>query len=534
MSIKLDPSVRHETIFLYGPPGSGKSTIGPKLADILQLPFWDLDEVIRQHSGKTIPEIFSEEGETGFRERERSALAACIELGNQVLALGGGTLLDEATRKTIQRQGKVICLSAERDILHKRLQNSSTLRPLLHSNGSFEMDFDRLMTNRQDHYSSFQLQLDTSSLSIVDAVWEAQILAGMFRIEGMGKAYDVRVIEDGLKQIGEMLRVRQIPGPIVVVTDEHVASYHLNAVLHSLEQSGYLASASIIKGGEGNKNIQTVVRLWEQFVELGLERQSTVIALGGGVVGDLVGFASATYMRGIRWVAIPTSLLAMVDASLGGKTGADLPQGKNLIGAFHPPEFILADPCVLKTLPEREVRCGMAEVIKHGIIADPGLFELGNQSLTNLSEVWDQIVRKAMAVKIKIIQEDPFEKNVRAVLNLGHTLGHALEKLTEYRLAHGEAVAIGICIITRYAENIGIAQAGLTSEVVGIFQTIGLPTSFSGNVEYQAMIDIMKLDKKKRSGVQQFVLPVRIGEVRWGVPVNDIQPVIDLLNSEAR
>jgi 3-dehydroquinate synthase len=534
MSIQPSPSVYPETIFIYGPPGSGKSSIGPKLAETLKLPFYDLDDVIRRRSGMTIPEIFSEEGETGFRERERAALVACIELGNQVLALGGGTFLDEETRQKTQLHGTVLCLSAERNILFQRLQNSSNVRPLLQSNGSFENDFNRLMDNRQAHYASFQLKLDTSSLSIMDAVWEAQILIGMFRIAGMGKAYDVRVKEDGLRQIGEMLHVRQIPGPIVVVTDEHVASYHLDPVLQSLEQSGYSAKVCIIKPGEGIKNIQTVVYLWEQFLELGVERQSTVIALGGGVVGDLVGFAAATYMRGIRWVAIPTTLLAMVDASLGGKTGADLPQGKNLIGAFHPPELVLADPSVLKTLPEREVRCGMAEVIKHGIIADPGLFELCNQNLANLSKVWYPIVRRAMAVKIKIIQEDPYEKNVRAVLNLGHTLGHALEKLTDYQLAHGEAVAIGISIATRYAENMGIAQAGLTREVVNTLQAVGLPTAFSGNVEYEQIVDIMKVDKKKRSGIQQFVLPVRIGEVKWGVPINDFHAMISLLNSEAR
>jgi 3-dehydroquinate synthase len=401
----------------------------------------------------------------------------------------------------------------------------------LHSTGSFEGDLNRLMERRQDHYASFPKQLDTSTLSIVGAVWKAQILAGMFRISGMGKAYDVRVMEDGLKHLGELLRVRQIPGPIVVVTDEHVASYHLDTVLHSLDQSGFSAKASIIESGEENKNIQTVVRLWEQFLEQGLERQSTVIGLGGGIVGDLAGFASATYMRGIRWVAVPTTLLSMVDASLGGKTGADLPQGKNLIGAFHPPELVIADPLVLDTLPEKELRCGMAEVIKHGIIADQELFELCNHTLEKLTEDWDQIVSRAMAVKIKIIQEDPFEKNIRAVLNLGHTLGHAFEKLTDYRLAHGEAVSVGISIITQYAETMGIAEPGLTKKITDTFRTIGLPISFPARVGEKEILEVMKLDKKKKNGVQQFVLPVRIGEVRWGVPIEDIHPIIGLLGN---
>jgi len=260
------------------------------------------------------------------------------------------------------------------------------------------------------------------------------------------------------------------------------------------------------------------------------------MALGGGVVGDLAGFAAGTFLRGVPWVGVPTSLLAMVDASLGGKTGADLPQGKNLIGAFYPPRLVLADPEVLETLPEAEFVSGMAEVVKHGVIDDPELFEtcLDFRSLCEALRAreerdfgsLEEIIRRAMAVKIHIIEEDPYEKGIRASLNFGHTVGHGVELVSEFKVRHGEAVAIGMVGETRMAEQIGLAQAGLSDDIASVLNNLGLPTEIPPDLDRDAIIAAVQRDKKKADGVVRFALPAAIGKVRVGVEVNDWEAVI--------
>jgi 3-dehydroquinate synthase len=533
MSQTFDSSLLKESLFLYGPSGSGKSTLGPRLAQELNTPFDDLDEIICRQSGKSIPEIFQQEGEAGFRKREKEALKNCLVSGNRVIALGGGALLDSDNRQLAEQHGKIICLTAKIPVLVERLEKTSNVRPLLHNGASLAVQLESLVKKREQHYASFTHQLDTSNLTQEEAVSRVLLLAGMFRISGMGREYDVRVIENGIENLGSLLQIRQLTGPVVVVTDQKVALFYLAPVLASLRQAGYQAEAVVIQEGEKNKNIFTVIEIWEKFLSHGLDRQSTLVALGGGVVSDLAGFAAATYMRGIRWVGVPTTLLAMVDASLGGKTGADLPQGKNLIGAFYPPSLVVADPLVLKTLPERELISGMAEVIKHGIINDPELYSFCKRDWETITQNWNWIVRHAMAVKIKIIQEDPFEKNKRAVLNLGHTIGHAIERQTGYQIAHGEAVSIGINVVSQYAEKIGLAEPGLSQDIKTTLKSVGLPVSFPFKGSENDLIDAMKVDKKKVRGVPHFVLPVRIGEVRWGMPVHDLEPIIDILKKEA-
>ena len=277
----------------------------------------------------------------------------------------------------------------------------------------------------------------------------------------------------------------------------------------------------MIPAGEEVKTIETATRLWESFLKAGVERGSTIVALGGGVVGDLTGFAAAVYLRGVRWVTVPTTLLSMVDASLGGKTGADLPAGKNLIGAFHAPSLVLADPEVLATLPVAELRNGMAEVVKHGIIGDPLLFDVCRQGWPALQADWQAVVRRAQAVKLRVVQADPFEKGQRATLNLGHTLGHALEQVSGYQIHHGEGVAIGTAVVARYAEKLGLAQNGLAEEIEDVLRRLGLPTSIPAGLDRERLLPVMGLDKKRSGGKLRFVLPVRIGEVRWGVEIDD-------------
>jgi 3-dehydroquinate synthase len=355
----------------------------------------------------------------------------------------------------------------------------------------------------------------------------------MFRIQGMAEAknpgsagYDVRVQPGGLDSLGEMLRQRRMAGPVVVVSDQNVTERYARRVEKALQSSGYKISLAVIEAGENHKTMQTISGLWEAFMTAGIERGSTIVALGGGVVTDQAGFAAATYLRGVRWVAVPTTLLGMVDASLGGKTGVDLPQGKNLVGAFHAPALVLADPQILSTLPIGELRSGLAETIKHGILADPRLLDCctGLKKLDDPHELetrLPEIVRRGMAVKIQVIEADPFEQGRRAALNLGHTIGHAIELASGFRLRHGEAVAIGMVVEARLAEEMGLAEPGLSETIASLLADVGLPTEIPKDLATDKILQAMEMDKKRAGSKVRFALPVRVGEVKVGVEVDD-------------
>jgi 3-dehydroquinate synthase len=527
-------------VFLYGPPGSGKSTIGRLLADRLALPFVDLDQRVEEKAGMSIPEIFAKVDESGFRQLERAELKELLNLEWGVIALGGGALLDTENRACVEAAGPILCLSASLEALLERLGSTPAERPLLSDDkdGSRLMD---LLVKRNSHYASFGHQIDTGARSAEQIVWDIQILLGAFHLRGMitptidkpepgdefarpqPLGYDVRVQDGALEALGSELKMRGLSGPIAIVTDENVAAIYLPRALDYLQEEGYLANPVIIPPGEANKTIGTISNIWKQFLEIGVERASTVVALGGGVVGDLAGFAAATYLRAVPWVILPTSLLAMVDASLGGKTGADLPQGKNLVGAFHAPQLVLTDPGTLATLPQAELRSGMAEVIKAGVIGDPTLFSECAHGWEQLESNWGELVCRAMAVKIKVIEDDPYEAGLRAVLNYGHTIGHAVELVSNFELRHGESVAIGMVVEAWIAEQIGLAEPGLSDQIKDVCARLGLPTEMPGNLPREAILDAMQFDKKRARGRVQFALPRRVGEVKRGVEVEDLK-----------
>jgi len=513
------------SFFIYGPPGSGKSALGEQLAKDLKLPFFDLDEHIEIQAGMSIPQIFANSGEAGFRQLESERLTALIAELPGVVALGGGALLNPESRQRVEDSGKVLCLEAALETLQQRTQAAGGQRPMLSDAEPGQLV--NLLEKRMTHYVSFPLRLKTDGYTLKQSAWQAQALLGAYQVQGMGADYSVRVDNYNLEQVGAAVKKRGLNGPISVVTDENVARIYLDRVKFSFEQAGFQTDAIILKQGEENKTVESVFKILDGLLAGGLDRNSTVIALGGGVVSDLAGFTAAIYLRGIPWVVIPTTLLAMVDASLGGKTGADLPQGKNLVGAFHSPSLVFADPRTLETLPSSEIRNGLAEVVKHGILDDPGLFERCAVGLEALEEHWQEIVSRAMRVKIQVIQEDPYERGQRAMLNLGHTLGHALEKASDYQIKHGEAVSIGMLHAARLAERLGVAQPGLSFQIAEVLSNLGLPTRIPVDIDRDRVLAAMGVDKKRRGKTLHLVLPVRIGEIRWGFEIDDPRMLID-------
>lgn len=337
------------------------------------------------------------------------------------------------------------------------------------------------------------------------------------------------VFEPGLlARLGEHADLYGLAGRVAIVTNTTIAPLYGEALQRALPNAVMIT----MPDGEQYKTLETVRQLYDGFVSTGLDRRSTVIALGGGVVGDTAGFAAATYMRGVRLVQIPTTLLAMVDSSVGGKVGVDLPQGKNLVGAFKQPDAVLVDTDVLRTLPTRELRCGMAEAIKHGLISDERLLEqvmaLGTPDgddtyFGRLAQVLPSVVQ----VKINVVEEDPYEQNVRAFLNLGHTFAHAIEQVSGYAWPHGEAVAVGLVGAARLSHRIGLCDAALAERVEQAVSAAGLPTRM-GDLNADAVYAAMATDKKWSGGRSRFVLLEGIGRptLVQDVPQADVLAIL--------
>jgi 3-dehydroquinate synthase len=325
-------------------------------------------------------------------------------------------------------------------------------------------------------------------------------------------SYPVYVEPGILGRLGELVS-EHLPGRrVALIADETV---------NELYRSGRLAEGRwdgetlTFPSGERSKTRESWSRLTDELLRLGFGRDSGIVALGGGVAGDLAGFVAATYMRGVPYVQAPTTLLAMLDASIGGKTGVDTAEGKNLIGAFHPPVAVLADPRALATLPDREYRAGLAEAVKHGLIADREYFEWMEQEAGPLLErdadALQQLVRRSVEIKAEVVSEDEREGGRRAILNAGHTVAHALERATEYRVPHGEAVALGLVAETALATGLGLATPEAGARVVVLLERLGLPTRMREPVATERLLAVMIGDKKNRGGGIRFALPRGLG-----------------------
>ena len=349
--------------------------------------------------------------------------------------------------------------------------------------------------------------------------------------------YPIVIGAGTLTELFSLVREHARAHRFAVITDEHVAPHYLAAVCNALGASERGDSTEhvhsvVIPAGEQHKTREVWASITDTLLGHGCGRDTTVIALGGGVVGDLGGFVAATYMRGVPVVQIPTTLLAMVDASIGGKTAVDTPAGKNTVGAFHPPVLVVIDPSTLSTLPTRELRSGLAEVIKHGVIADAAEIETVASIAPALAQgtapmrELESLIERSVCVKANIVASDERERGLRKVLNFGHTIGHGIEAASGYALLHGEAIAIGMVAEARLAERAGIAERGTSEAIERAVSRAGLPSQCPPDIAPEHVLSLMRSDKKQRRGVLEYALPVRVGQMAgeasgWAVPIAD-------------
>ncbi len=530
------------SIVLAGFMATGKSAVGRVVAEALGWDFVDTDDLIQEEAGRTIPEIFALESEAGFRARERAAVARAATSNQAVIALGGGALLDPVNRLVLEKSGLLICLDADEATILSRLgpEAAGQSRPLL-AGGDAVARIRTLLAARLPHYAALPRHVNTSGRTVNEVTAEVISLWRQAGKEGgapeateariavrvPSSPYDVRIGQGLLRQAGAWLRNLGLTGRAAIVTQPGLEPLYGRPLQASLAASGIPSELVLMPDGEAAKNLSTVAMLYDEFFRQGLERSSTVVALGGGVVGDVAGFTAGTYLRGLPVVQVPTTLLAMVDSSVGGKTGVDLPGGKNLVGVFHQPRGVLCDPDVLATLPLVELRCGLAEVVKSAIIADGDLFALLEGA--SAGGIWplEEIVGRTIAVKASVVSADPTEQGVRATLNLGHTIGHAVEQASGYRYRHGEAVSIGLVGAARLAAALGLCSTGLPGRVERLLTGIGLPTAYAG-LDPATVEAGLAADKKRRAGRIRWVLPASIGEVilRDDVPPDAVSAVI--------
>lgn len=347
------------------------------------------------------------------------------------------------------------------------------------------------------------------------------------------RSYPIHIQRNSFKRWGERLYDRVNGRRCLIISDSNVYALYADKIVDALSQAGAYLYASVFPAGEQSKSLDRVGKMYHKAASAGLGRDALIIALGGGVTGDIAGFVAATWMRGIDFIQIPTSLLAMVDSSVGGKTGVDLPEGKNLVGAFWQPREVLIDPDMLKTLPDREITCGLAEIIKYGVIEDARFFtqlenNAGRIMKRDLDYYTDMIIRSCQ-IKADVVAADEREGGRRAILNYGHTFGHALEAAGGFgAYNHGEAVSVGMCLAADLSVSLGMMDLAAANRIESLLRSAGLPVYAEGDYAAETLIRLIGMDKKNRQGSVRWVLPEAIGRVSVvsDVPMDKVQDVI--------
>jgi shikimate kinase / 3-dehydroquinate synthase len=502
-------------LILCGFMASGKSTLGRMTAQSLGYDFIDTDQEIEQAAGMSIPDIFAQDGEAGFRKREAALLDNLRGRQRVVIATGGGMVVDAALRGALKQLGPCVRLSATPAEYARRLgPHAAERRPMLRG-GDLTQRITALLAERAPAYADLHYTIDTTleSPEIITQRLAKIVLAEHERLPVRapgGGSYDIVLGRGLIDQLGPLLAGRGWARRAAIISDADVGPLYAPAVQRALGQAGIDSFVATMPAGEAAKHLRTVEDLYLALAEGAVDRNTPVIALGGGVVGDTAGFVAATYLRGLPFVQVPTSLLAMADSSIGGKVGVDTSFGKNLVGAFKQPELVVADLATLASLPAIERQCGLAEIIKAGLIEGGGAWARA-RAIGPASPVTTPLL-DAMRLKKRIVEEDPFEKDKRAWLNLGHTFGHGLESWSAFRIKHGQAVALGLVCAARASVALDLCDPSLEGDVAQALQAAGLPTALAELGMRLTADDIdtvwtrMGSDKKRKGGSLRFVL----------------------------
>jgi len=539
------------SIVLIGMMGVGKTTVGRRLAKRLALPFVDADTEIEKAAGCSIPDIFALHGEAAFRAGEQRVLARLLAQPPHVIATGGGAFMNAETRRLIQARGTAVWLRADIDVLVRRVKRNHN-RPLLRQGDPKEI-LARLMRERDPIYGEADFAVESNEgepEQVVDAIIgqlrqrqpppptsEPMTAVPITVPVALGeRSYDIVVGPGLMTRVAELLRP-VLPRPVTaIVTDEHVARLHLPALQAALDTAGIRHSAIVVPAGEQSKDFRHLEQVTNGLLDARIERSDPIIALGGGVIGDLTGFAASILRRGAPVVQIPTTLLAQVDSSVGGKTGINTRQGKNLVGTFHQPSLVLADVGALATLPPREFRAGYAEVVKYGLLGDAPFFawleENGHKVMAQDPAALTHAVVTSCRAKAAIVARDEHEHGDRALLNLGHTFAHAIETAAGYgTVLHGEAVSVGMVCAFDLSARLGLCPAEDVARVIRHLRATGMPVGWRdlGNRWDPAeLVRHMAQDKKARGGTITFVLTRGIGKafLSRDVTAADVEAVL--------
>jgi len=521
--------MRH--LYLIGNMGSGKTTVGKLVAERLGLPFYDLDQWIEQATGLTITELFAQQGEARFRDLESCALAEVACLPQAVVATGGGVVLRETNRVLMRRTGWVIYLCASSETLWQRLQHT-TDRPLLRTKSPYET-LQTIVQTREPLYQEADWVIDTDTRSpeeVAEAI--VRIVAPtpsnplvISVLPNQPHEYLVLIAPGLIARAAEAILERVQPTRVALLTHTNLRHY-AEPLQRAFTQHGVPAHTITLSSGERIKSLRAAERLYAQLLEAGCDRSSLLVIVGGGVLGDLGGFVAATYMRGIPYVQVPTTLLAQVDSSVGGKVAVDLPQGKNLVGAFHQPLMTLIDPETLRTLPLRHWRNGFAEMLKYGAALHIGLWRrlqmmlevktITPRRVEKEAVFWTLPIARCVSLKAQIVSEDERDlSGRRALLNFGHTVGHAIEAALGYRgWLHGEAIAAGMVAEAEIGRTLGVTPPEVADELRETIAQAGLPTQLPAGVDADTLLMHMRHDKKRAGDSLSIVLLEAIGNAR--------------------
>ncbi|MEU2127562.1 3-dehydroquinate synthase [Streptomyces sp. NPDC018352] len=516
-------------VVLVGPMGVGKSTVGELLADRLGTGYRDTDADVVATAGKPIPEIFYDEGEEHFRELERRAVHTAVAEHTGVLSLGGGAVLDATTRELLAGR-PVVYLSMEVEEAVKRV-GLNAARPLLAVNP--RRQWRELMDARRHLYTEVaRVTVATDERTpeeVAQAVLDALELPertddpvapgrentrmteqGLIRIPIAGSAgtdpYEVLV---GRQLLGELPNLIGDRAKRVAVLHPEALAETGEAVRQDLAEQGYEAIAIQLPNAEEAKTAEVAAYCWKALGQTGFTRTDIIVGVGGGATTDVAGFVAATWLRGVRWIAVPTTVLAMVDAAVGGKTGINTAEGKNLVGAFHPPAGVLCDLAALDSLPVNDYVSGMAEVIKAGFIADPAILDLveadpeGARRPTGPHTA--ELIERAIRVKAEVVSSDLKESGLREILNYGHTLAHAIEKNERYKWRHGAAVSVGMVFAAELGRLAGRLDDATADRHRAVLESVGLPLTYRGD-QWPKLLENMKVDKKSRGDLLRFIV----------------------------